>query len=185
MIKNGKYGNSTLSGLTFEKSVNLDDILKNIGYILKKNKIVEVYNNDKHIGYSLQKNMLYKLLEIENVEWKKLISKKLLPDDCFYNIMNDTFYILEKKYQETPGSVDEKPQTCGFKLHQYKKLLSHKTQNIKFCYIFNDWFKKDEYKDMLEYIKLMNCDYFFNEIPLEYLGIDNIVLKNRSIDESN
>ncbi len=33
-------------------------------------------------------------------------------------------------------------------------------------------FKKDEYKDTKEYIYMMGCSYFFNEIPLKELGID-------------
>ena len=51
----------------------------------------------------------------KNVHWKTINSKKYLPDSVFYNLSNDTVYIIEKKYQAGTGSVDEKLQTCDFK----------------------------------------------------------------------
>lgn len=37
-------------------------------------------------------------------------------------------------------------------------------REVYYTYIFNDWFKKPEYKDMLEYIKsIKGCDYIFEE----------------------
>ena len=30
---------------------------------------------------------------------------------------------------------------------------------------------KDKYKDTLEYIEMMDCRFFFNEIPLNFLGL--------------
>jgi len=43
-----------------------------------------------------------------------------LQDDAIYVMSNNTVFIIEVKYQEVAGSVDEKLQTCGFKLNQYK-----------------------------------------------------------------
>lgn len=171
MKKNSNKGNSTITGLKFEKNINLNDSLLKEGYTINNDNVEKIYLNDELIGYSLQKNSLYKWLVNQGINWKTLISKKLLPDDCFYNVKTNTIYILEKKYQQTTGSVDEKPQTCGFKLYEYNKLLGNIIPNIKYCYIFSDWFKKDEYKDMLEYIHQSNCEYFFGEIPLNYLGL--------------
>ena len=34
-----------------------------------------------------------------------------------------------------------------------------------------DWFKKSEYKDVLTYIHSVGCDYYFNYIPLQRLGL--------------
>ena len=53
-----------------------------------------------------------------------LVSKKLLPDEAFVNNITRTIYIIEKKFQHRAGSVDEKLQTCDFKLKQYKKLAN-------------------------------------------------------------
>ena len=77
------------------------------------------------------------------------------------------------KRREIPlaGSVDEKLQTCDFKLRQYKKMFEPIGLNVKYVYVLNDWFKKKEYADVLAYIKSVDCDYFFNELPLSYLGL--------------
>ncbi len=42
---------------------------------------------------------------------------------------------------------------------------------IKYWYLLNDWFKKTEYKDTLNYIIDSNYRYFFNYIPLKELGL--------------
>ena len=45
-----------------------------------------------------------------------------LPDSVFVNHTNNTIYVIEKKFQEGSGSVDEKLQTCDFKKRIYQKL---------------------------------------------------------------
>lgn len=72
---------------------------------------------------------------------------------------------MKKKFQQTAGSADEKPQTCAFKVWEYRKIAAALgLKEVTYTYIFNEWFKKPEYKDMLEYIKSVDgCDYFFWE----------------------
>lgn len=62
-------------------------------------------------------------LEEYNIDWRKTISKKLLPDDALLVIIRETLFIIEVKYQQVEGSVDEKLQTCDFKRKQYVKLV--------------------------------------------------------------
>jgi hypothetical protein len=132
----------TSTGLSFEKKVHIQ-------------------NN----GLNLSKYNLYSYLKKKGVDWSKYLSKRLLPDEAYLDEDSKIFIVYEKKYQQTPGSADEKPQTCAFKIHQFKKLMkSIGVENVKYIYIFNDWFKKPEYKDMLEYIKSVEgCDYLFEE----------------------
>lgn len=126
----------------------------------------------KEIARLYKKNKLYaRFLAPMNVDYKQLISKRLLPDDAVLVLINKTLYIVEIKFQVVSGSVDEKLQTCDFKLRQYKKLICQLDLNVKYVYILNDWFKKPEYKDVLEYVHSVGCDYFFNELPLSYLGL--------------
>lgn len=113
----------------------------------------------------------YTFSEGENINWKEHISKRLLPDDSIYVLLNNVFYIIECKYQQVSGSVDEKLQTCDFKKKQYKKLLSPLNFEVEYIYILNDWFRKPEYKDVLDYIQSVGCDYQFNYIPLKRLGL--------------
>jgi len=80
-------------------------------------------------------------------------------------------HIIEKKYQAGAGFVDEKLQTCHFKLRQYTRLLTPLGIQVQFHYLLSDWFRAPSYRDMLEYIEEVGCDYFFHGIPLDKLGL--------------
>ncbi len=105
------------------------------------------------------------------VDWKNLISRKLLPDDALLVIVRETLFIIEVKYQQVAGSVDEKLQTCDFKRKQYLKLVSSLGLKVEYVYVLNKWFKKPEYKDVLDYIHSVNCHYKFEELPMAWLGL--------------
>lgn len=119
----------------------------------------------KKEGIDVTKHELYRYLTKMGIDYTTFISKKLLPDEAFIDLENSRLIIYEKKFQQSAGSADEKPQTCAFKILQYKKLATALgLKDVTYTYIFNDWFKKPEYKDMLDYIKSVDgCDYFFWE----------------------
>lgn len=175
MIKDGKGGSTTLTGLNFEEKVDLHKLLEKIpGYSLRKSKEragIEVYFDKKLVARCFRKHDFYKFLEENNVDWKKIISRKLLPDDAMLVIVRDTLFIIEVKYQQVAGSVDEKLQTCDFKRKQYLKLVTPLGLRVEYVYVLSDWFKKAEYKDVLDYIQSVNCHYKFNELPLTWLGL--------------
>lgn len=165
----GGGSKTNLNGLHFEQTTSLNDALINIGYIIKDNSI---YKDDKLVGISAPKHALYKkILEPKGIDFKKVISKKLLPDEAFYNMQNNTVYIIEKKFQNRNGSVDEKLQTCPFKKMQYEKLFSPINIKVEYIYVLNDWFKQEKYSDVLEYITSSRCHYYYNEIPLDFLNL--------------
>lgn len=114
-------------------------------------------------GINLSKHNLYTYLEKQGIDYRDIISRKILPDECY--LVDDSLRVYEKKFQQTGGSADEKPQTCGFKIQQFRKIgaaLGIKPEDVSYTYVFNDWFQKPEYKDMLDYIKTVDgCDYFF------------------------
>ena len=105
----------------------------------------------------------------KGIDWKEIISSKLLPDEAIYVEKSKTLYVIEKKFQQGHGSVDEKIQTCGFKKQQYSKLVASLGIEVEYIYLLSDWFKKTKYKDTLEYIRSQGCYYYFNELPLEDL----------------
>ena len=37
--------------------------------------------------------------------------------------------------------------------------------------MLGDWFKKDKYKDVLNYIISVGCQFYFGYIPLKKLGL--------------
>lgn len=174
MIKNGIGGSNTQTGLAFE---NKQDILIFLeteakGYSVKKVEIGhEIYFQEKKVAHSFRKHELYKFLYSKNIDYKKYLSKKLLPDDALYVLKENTLFIIEMKFQQIGGSVDEKLQTCGFKKRQYRKLFSELNFEVEYIYILNDWFKKDEYRDTLEYIIDMGCSYYFDYLPLHKIGL--------------
>lgn len=116
-------------------------------------------------GINVTKHELYRHLKSRGIDYTTLISKQLLPDEAFIDLENSRLVIYEKKFQQTAGSADEKPQTCAFKIWEYRKIAAALgLKDVTYTYIFNEWFKKPVYKDMLEYIKSVDgCDYFFWE----------------------
>lgn len=80
-------------------------------------------------------------------------------------------YIIECKFQQVEGSVDEKLQTCDFKKKQYQKLMAKANIDVEYMYLLSDWFRKPKYKDVLDYIQSVRCQYYFEYIPLNKLGL--------------
>jgi len=184
MIEKGIGGGNTITGLNFEKEKNLLNIFKKTsGYSVKGNII---YYNEVEVARSYGKNSLYKYLESRHVDYKNFISKKLLPDEALYVVVNNTLFIIEMKFQKVAGSVDEKLQTCDFKKKQYKKLMSAINIDVEYIYILSDWFRKPEYKDVLDYIISVGCHFYFHYLPLQKIGLPvplnqkiNKIIKNR------
>jgi len=170
MKKGGIGGANTKTGLVFEgKTDFLTFIKKQKNYSVNQNTIF--YNGEK-VAMAFKKHSLYKYLENNGIDYTKLISKKILPDDAIFVIINNTFFILEIKFQEVYGSTDEKLQTCDFKIKQYRKLLAQLNVEVKFIYILNDWFKNTVYKDVLDYIiSIDGCYYYFDYLPLQKIGL--------------
>lgn len=125
-----------------------------------------IFENENEIieeGIELTKYKMYTYLKEKNIDWKNFLSRKLLPDTAYFNPATGELKIYEKKFQQTDGSADEKPQTCAFKIFEYNKIgkaIGAKT--VTYTYLLSDWFKQDKYKDMLDYIKSVpGCDYYF------------------------
>ena len=175
MIKNGKGGANTKTGLVFEERVDLITLFKKIkGYSVEDtlNKAgFRIYYNRQEIARCFKKYEFYRFLEEYGINWRKYLSKQLLPDNGLFVIIRDTLFIIEIKFQQVDGSVDEKLQTCDFKRKQYSKLVYSLGWKVEYVYVLNDWFKQKKYKDTLDYIHSMNCHYLFNEIPLRWLGL--------------
>ena len=136
-------------------------------------KVVDenVYYKDELVARVFKKYKFYDFLEEYGIDWKDIISKRLLPDDCIFVIINNTLFVIECKFQQVAGSVDEKLQTCDFKKKQYQKLLSRANIDVEYVYLLSDWFRKPEYKDVLDYIISVRCQYYFEYIPLKKLGL--------------
>lgn len=131
MVRGGLGGGNTQTGIHFEGRVDIVTYLNDEvdGYrcdqktLNNKNQSMgfNIYYNGNLVAESFKKHELYRYLDALSVDWRRILSKQLLPDDAIYVIHNNTVFIIEVKYQEVAGSVDEKLQTCGFKLKQYRR----------------------------------------------------------------
>ncbi|MBQ6149531.1 hypothetical protein IJI86_00965 [Candidatus Saccharibacteria bacterium] len=171
MIKGGTYGGNTKTGLIFEGKTDLATFLsKQEGYNVKNDE--EIYYNNELVARVFKKYKFYNVFLTElGINWKEHISKQLLPDDSIYVILNNILFIIECKHQEVAGSVDEKLQTCDFKKKQYQKLMSKANIDVEYIYLLDNWFRDPKYKDVLDYIHSVGCDYYFEYIPLSRLGL--------------
>ena len=165
----GGGAKTNINGLKFEQTTSLDESFTLAGYKIENHK---VFYNDKEIGLSVPKHCFYKhFLVLRKIKQQDYTSKKWLPDECFVNYKSNCVYIIEKKFQNRSGSVDEKIPNCDVKKRIYEKLCNPIEFKVQFIYLFSDWFKAPKYKDMLEYVNSVGCSYYFNEIPLAALGL--------------
>jgi hypothetical protein len=107
-------GANTLTGLIYEGKVDLKTFLnQQPGYRVVGSTVIY---QDEVVAQIFQKYELYsEFLAPRGIDWKNCISSQLLPDNGIYVIINNTVFIIEVKTPNTPGSVDEKLQTCDFK----------------------------------------------------------------------
>ncbi len=175
MKKGGKGGANTLTGLQFEKKVDFLTLLQKIPGYKAKNADKKVGNDifykNKLVARCFKKHEFYRFLEECEIDWRKMVSRKLFPDDALLVIVRETLFIIEVKYQQVEGSTDEKLQTCDFKRKQYLKLVSPLELKVEYVYVLNDWFKHPKHQDVLNYIHSVNCHYKFNDLPLAWLGL--------------
>lgn len=105
----------------------------------------------------VSKNELFKFLKKDYVKCEK----KLNPDEAFIDIENKKIFVIEKKFQQCSGSVDEKIQTAIFKKEFYEEL--YPTYEINYSYCLSNWFKKIKYKPEMRFFKKYNIPIFWGE----------------------
>lgn len=175
MIQGGIGGANTLTGLDFERECDLLTLLAaKPGYEVKVvgGKAGKgVFFKGQLVARCFRKHSFYDFLREEGVAWEKQIACRLLPDDALLVIVRETLFIIEVKFQQVPGSVDEKLQTCDFKRKQYQKLVNPLELKVEYVYVLSEWFRDKKYKDVLDYIQSVNCHYKFKTLPLAWLGL--------------
>lgn len=169
MKAGGKDGANTRTGLIYEDKVDLATfIAKQKKYTVKD---CGVLNLGECVAHIFKKYAFNTFLETRGIDWRQHSSKWLLPDNAIYVIVNNTMFILEVKTQHTVGSVDEKLQTYDYKKKQYQKLLFQLNMEVEYIYILDEWFRQPKYKDVLDYVISVGCQYCFNYISLQKLGL--------------
>lgn len=153
--------NTNKNGLSYEEKTNLETLYSECTENKKnKSKII------KFIGYeneliNANKSMLHKYMENLGEKDTSLQSAAGCkePDEAYIDLARKYIFVIEKKFQQTPGSVDEKIQTAAFKKYHYSNLFPN--FKIHYIYCLSDWFKRDEYKSVLEYLSNINIPIFW------------------------
>ena len=94
-----------------------------------------IYYEAEEVARSYRKHALYVMLKQRGIDYRDHLSKMLLPDDAIYVIVENTMFIVELKFQNVRGSVDEKLQTCDFKKKQYRKLFAPLNYEVEYIYV--------------------------------------------------
>lgn len=159
----GGGAQTNINGLTFERNMDLLTVIDTLpSFHTIGNQILF---NGNLVGEHFSKYGLYNdYLISNNINWQDYISSRLLPDDVI--ITQRACYIIEKKFQNVAGSVDEKLTTFDFKTQQYQKMFTPLGKQVYFYYLLSDWFQQPKYRDHLQYIRDNQADYFFNVADL-------------------
>lgn len=153
--------NTNANGLSYEDNTNLEECF----HVVEKNKFKKVkfhgYDNEM---MNVNKSKLYAFMNHigEKSDLQQAAGCKL-PDEAYIDVNRKNVFIIEKKFQQTPGSVDEKIQTAPFKKKHYS--LQFPKYTVYYMYCLSDWFKREEYVSVLEYLASENIPIFWGEEP--------------------
>lgn len=161
------------NGLSYERDYDLSEAIINSGkYTIDDNAFVIEKSTNVKKGKLASKNDFYLYLEKKHVLWNDIVSKKYLPDEAFFNFKKKILYIVEKKYQDGFGSVDEKLQTFPFKKERYEDLVKSLKYSVSFYFLGNDYFNKSTFGDVWEYFETHQIKkYISQKIPLKDFGL--------------
>lgn len=187
-MKRGGVGGAKTqrAGARFEKSTAEDlilDIVK-LGYdivaehrprgnerTIHGHTLVNSFQDTVEIYYQ---DGLYKLFyEPRDIDWKEHFSSRLKPDTAIYSAKSNVLTIVEKKQQETEGSVAEKLQTCDYKLRYYQTLTNPLGINVELFWLLGSYFenKQESLRSVFEYMESKGSRYFFKRIPTPELKL--------------
>jgi hypothetical protein len=169
---------TNVNGLLYEEKIDLSSLYKEC--IREKN---EKTRTIKFSGYEREfinanKSALHKYMTIigeKNTNLQPAAGCKE-PDEAYIDINKKIVYIIEKKFQQTPGSVDEKLQTAPFKKQHYGKQFPN--YKIYYIYCLSDWFKRDEYISVLQYLSESNIPIFWGNDPEYKTSIIDFICVN-------
>lgn len=180
---------TNLNGIKFEEDIYLKQWINKAGYEVnditcstKRSELYGIYNKQKKlIAYYGRQGKVYGALKeligshFSNIYIDQILSKKINPDAFILNIEKRTLHIFEKKWQQTPGSVDEKIQTAPFKVEMFTKLLRQFDIKVTYDYILSEYFKSASYRNVKEYYKehFKNIRIWTQNENLNELNINN------------
>lgn len=140
--------------------------------IASKAPVYDVYNKSTKIlvGIITKQKQFYNIL-FEVYGLKNIHSKTWKPDEVFFNLARNTVFIVEKKWQQTNGSVDEKLFGFNAKRILYQEIFNQIDNEpnipIEFATLLNSWYwLEGNYYDKNGIIKNNTVSYhdYFNSL---------------------
>lgn len=160
MKKGGTFGDHTKTGKTFEEATDLATFIEHhydlqplSSNLYKPKELMrsfDVFDREtgKHIGMVTRKAQFHKVIkEFYNIDFEARDVPKWEPDDVYINEDSNTFFIIEKKFQQTSGSTDEKILAFAEKAEQYRYAM----EGIPI-----------EYRPHLIFVGMFNEEYWLN-----------------------
>ncbi|USS93991.1 hypothetical protein M8332_07145 (plasmid) [Fructilactobacillus ixorae] len=203
MKKNGIGGaNTNKSGLKFENDTDLAAAINcdlSYKYELKKHiypetekpkmksnsPVFDVYRKDNHklIGIITKQYQFYNILW-EHYGLENVNHKRWKPDEVFFNFENNTVFIVEKKWQNGPGSVDEKIFGFVNKRRLYQNNFNSEQggepkTTVEFSALFNSgwWLNGNNqkngkhYQDYFDNLRIDGVKIFFDKYDYWWFGL--------------
>ena len=95
----------------------------------------------------------------------------LQPDTAIFDSALSKLTIIEKKQQEVGGSVDEKLQTCDFKLWYYQDVCKPAGVKVDMYWQLGPWFTQDgRYQKVFDYMQQKSSYLVFDvDLPLQQI----------------
>lgn len=171
---------TTVNGLQFEKKTSAYDFLKQKGFkeFTDLYKIKSKYANFKFLLKEYPDKKIYYFNKFNfNIFSQKYLNVTCfrIPDEIYYieySNKKPTLKILEKKYQNVPGSVDQKLGLGNFFKFEYNEMYNKKI-NIEYAFCVNNGLKnmiisnKNKYKILNQYLQINDNKIFFGD-DLDY-----------------
>jgi hypothetical protein len=155
--------NTNKNGLSYEEITSLEDQYKSrVPTQDKEDKMSEISFDGKRTFLKPESKVgLHKYMKKigERNEEVHPAGGCKYPDESYIEPVKRNVFIVEKKFQQGGGSVDEKLQTGPFKKMHYGELFPN--YKIHYIYCLCDWFKRDEYKSIMNYLKKNDIPVFW------------------------
>lgn len=161
MIKGGVGGANTRTGAQFELSTDVRTNLANSG--IDVNNVI-----------FCSKRQFPPFMERYNFDMRIHFGKQFWPDEAF--VYNNHLYVIEKKYQDGSGSVDEKIQTGPYKklIYEICAKAAHLNGATYIYLLKGKAFNIPKYTThQIPYLREHNVPVYFDRFPIEeYFPLD-------------
>lgn len=195
MKKNGTGGaNTNFAGLAFEEKTKLSEQVRidladryelrahSFPSGISSKSTAECWDvvdlkTGKLIGIIAEQMQFYNVLD-EVYQLKNNNRKNWKPDESFFNLETETVFIVEKKWQETSGSTDEKVFGFVNKRRLYQKIFNQKEGEpkipVQFVALFNSsWWldPKNKYADYFDNLRDDGIKIMFDKYEFWWFGL--------------